>query len=50
MVILQNILVYLTLALAVSFIVKKFLLPRPVKTLKKGFEKPCGQNGSCGCN
>ncbi|WP_291864600.1 hypothetical protein [Maribacter sp.] len=48
--ILQNILVYLTLAVAVGFMMKKFFLPKPVKSQKKGFEKSCGQSGSCGCN
>ncbi len=48
--ILQHILVYVTLTIAVGFLVKKFLLPKPVKLQKKGFEKPCGQSGSCNCN
>lgn len=40
---LQNILMYLTLGIAVFFLVKKYLWP------KKKTSKSCGQN-DCGCH
>ena len=48
--ILQNILVYVTLALAVGFIVKTFILPKRVKANKKDHLKSCGQGRNCGCS
>lgn len=48
--IIQEILVYITLALALGFLVKKFFLPKPAKNNKKGFAKSCGQSGNCGCD
>lgn len=45
----QNILVYITLILAVAYIVKKFFLPSTVFASKKGGSKGCG-DGNCGCH
>ncbi|MBU2948061.1 hypothetical protein [Zobellia uliginosa] len=47
--ILQPILVYIVLAIAVGYLVKKFLLPKALFTHKKGNTKACGQD-SCGCH
>jgi hypothetical protein len=52
----QSILVYITLAIAIGYIVKKFFLPKALFISKKssitsGQEntKACGQN-DCGCH
>ncbi len=47
--VIQNILVYLTLAIAVAYLVRKFLLPK--KRLASGKDHPgaCGKN-DCGCH
>ena len=47
--ILQQILVYTTLAIAVGYIVKKFFLPSSLFVAKKQPSKGCGQ-GDCGCH
>ncbi|MCG2459180.1 hypothetical protein K8352_00300 [Flavobacteriaceae bacterium F89] len=47
MAILQNILVYIVLAIAVAYLVKKFLLPNSLFASKKGSGKGCG-DGECG--
>ncbi|MDX1363542.1 MAG: hypothetical protein R3243_04970 [Arenibacter latericius] len=47
--ILQDILVYITVAIAVGYLVKKFLLPKSLFVGKKGNSKGCG-NGDCGCH
>lgn len=44
----QHILVYLTLAIAVGYLVKKFLLPRSLFPSGKNKGKNCGSDG-CGC-
>lgn len=44
----QQILVYITLALAVVYLVWKFLLPKSVFGKKKG-SKSCGED-NCGCS
>ncbi len=44
----QEILVYATLAIAVLYLVRKFLIPRRFLTAKKT-EKPCGHD-DCGCH
>jgi len=49
MAILQNILVYIILALAVGYLVKKFLLPKSLFASKKAGGKGCG-DGECGCH
>ncbi len=46
----QNILVYITVLVAVGFLVKKFLLPKPIFSGQK--KKPtnvCNDN-NCGCH
>ncbi|WP_299430554.1 FeoB-associated Cys-rich membrane protein [uncultured Maribacter sp.] len=48
--IIQNILVFATLILAVGFLVKKFFLPKPVKVNKNKFTKSCSQEGGCSCS
>ena len=45
--ILQNILVYITVALALAYLVKKFLLPKSLFAGKKRSSKSCG-DGDCG--
>lgn len=45
----QQILVYITLAIAVAYIVKKFFLPSSLFVGKKQSSKGCGQ-GDCGCH
>jgi len=42
--ILQNILVFTSLALAIAFLVKKFFLKKPK------VDKGCGTGGDCGCH
>ncbi len=49
---LQIVLVYLTLSIAVAYIIKKFLLPKSVLAMfgsKKTTTKGCGDN-DCGCH
>ncbi len=46
---LQPILVYITLALAVGYLIYKFLLPKSIFASKKGKKSACGQN-DCGCH
>lgn len=45
----QNILVYLILAVAVGYLVKKYLLPKSLFASGKGNTKACGKN-DCGCH
>ncbi|CAM3401906.1 hypothetical protein [Zobellia roscoffensis] len=45
----QPILVYIILAVAVGYLVKKFFLPKALFASKKGNNKACGQDG-CGCH
>lgn len=45
---LQNILVYITVAVAVAYMAKKFLIPKSVFAGKKK-TKSCG-NDDCGCH
>ena len=47
--ILQHILVYITVALAFGYLVKKFLLPKSLFAGKKRSSKTCG-DGDCGCH
>jgi hypothetical protein len=47
--ILQHTLVYITLLLAIGYIVKKFFLPKSLFVNKKGNKKSCGQD-DCGCH
>jgi uncharacterized membrane protein YwzB len=47
--ILQTILVYITVAVALSYIVKKFFLPKALFVSKKNNTKACGQD-DCGCH
>lgn len=47
--ILQDILVYITVAIAVGYLVKKFLLPKSLFAGKKSTSKPCGGE-DCGCH
>lgn len=44
----QSVLVYLTLALAIGYLVKKYFLPKRLFVDKKG-SKACGQE-DCGCH
>jgi len=45
----QPILAYITLAIAVGYIVFKFFLPKSILTTKKGNDKSCGDT-DCGCH
>lgn len=45
----QNILVYSILAVAVGYLVKKFLLPKSLFASDNGNAKSCGQD-DCGCH
>ncbi len=45
----QPLLVYLTLAVAVGYIVRKFFWPKSLLVNKKGKSKACGQD-DCGCH
>lgn len=47
--ILQQILVYITLAIAVGYIATKFFIPKSVWSSKKSNSKGCGDN-DCGCH
>ncbi|MDT7828677.1 hypothetical protein RQM65_08380 [Pricia sp. S334] len=47
--ILQHILVYVVLALAVGYLVKKFLLPRSLFASAKKGSNACGED-DCGCH
>ncbi|MFS4466477.1 hypothetical protein [Maribacter sp. 2210JD10-5] len=47
--ILQHILVYITLAIAVGYILWKFILPKSLLSSKKRNSKACGQE-DCGCH
>lgn len=47
--ILQLVLVYITLAIAVGYIVKKFFLPKRLFASKKDSSKNCGDR-DCGCH
>jgi len=49
MIIFQHILVYITVALAFGYLVKKFLLPKSLFAGKKRNSKACG-DGDCGCH
>jgi len=46
---LQLVLVYITLALAIGYLVKKFFLPITLFATKKSAAKACGQD-DCGCH
>jgi uncharacterized membrane protein YwzB len=45
----QHILVYITLAISVGYIVTKFFIPKSIWSSKKENSKACGQDG-CGCH
>lgn len=45
----QNILVYFTLAVAIGYLTKKFILPKRLFASKKTTSKSCGQT-DCGCH
>ncbi len=45
----QLFLVYLTLAIALGYLVKKFLLPKRLWSGKKSSSAACGQD-DCGCH
>jgi len=47
--ILQSLLVYLTLAIAIGYLAKKFFLPKRLFASKKNSSKNCGE-GDCGCH
>ncbi len=47
--ILQLILVYITVAMAFGYIMKKFVLPKSLFATKKVSAKSCGHDG-CGCS
>tara|TARA_R110000868_G_scaffold101718_4_gene280081 strand:- start:335 stop:484 length:150 start_codon:yes stop_codon:yes gene_type:complete len=46
---LQNILLFITLGIAVGYLVKKFFLPKKYSASKKQNQKGCGSN-DCGCH
>ncbi|MFS4455109.1 hypothetical protein [Maribacter sp. 2304DJ31-5] len=46
---LQHILVYITVAMAVGYMLKKFVLPKSLLSSKKRNTKACGQE-DCGCH
>lgn len=46
---LQQILVYITLAIAVGYIALKFFIPKSIWSSKKSSSKACGQD-DCGCH
>jgi uncharacterized membrane protein YwzB len=45
----QNILLFVTVGIAVGYVVKKYFLPKKLFTSKKQNEKSCGSN-DCGCH
>ncbi|WP_187269490.1 hypothetical protein [Flagellimonas hymeniacidonis] len=45
----QHILVYITLTIALGYLVWKFILPKSLLSGKKKTSKACGQDG-CGCD
>lgn len=45
----QNILMYLTLAVAIGYVVKKYFLPKKLSATKKQNQKGCGST-DCGCH
>ncbi|QWX83838.1 hypothetical protein H0I23_15505 [Cellulophaga sp. HaHaR_3_176] len=45
----QNILMYLTLAVAIGYVVKKYFLPKKLSAIKKQNQKACGST-DCGCH
>ncbi len=47
--ILQQILVYITLAIAIGYIAVKFFIPKSIWSSKKNSSKGCGDN-DCGCH
>ncbi|WP_188369948.1 hypothetical protein [Muriicola marianensis] len=46
---LQSVLVYLTLLVALVYLVNKFLLPKKYRIGRKGTSSGCGQD-DCGCS
>ena len=46
---LQPLLVYIVLAIAIGYLVKKFFLPKTLFAPKKVNSKTCGQD-DCGCH
>lgn len=46
---LQTIITYFIVLMAVGYLVKKFLLPQSLFSINKGSKKACGQD-DCGCN
>ncbi len=49
MAVIQSLLVYVIVALAVGYILKKFFLPKTLFASKKSSNKSCGSD-SCGCH
>lgn len=47
--IIQHILVYVTLIVALGFLAKKFILPKRLFASKNNSSKACGQE-DCGCH
>lgn len=47
--ILQHLLVYITVAVAVGYLVNKFLIPKSLFSGKKRSNKACGDS-NCGCH
>jgi len=45
----QQVLVYITLAIAIGYILKKFFLPKSLFGVNKQNSKACGQD-DCGCH
>lgn len=46
---LQQVLVYITLVIAVGYIALKFFIPKSIWSSKKSSSKACGQK-DCGCH
>ncbi len=49
MVDLQNILLYVSLAIAVGYVIRKYLVPKKLFTSKTKKQKGCGSS-DCGCH
>ncbi len=47
--VLQNVLMYATLAIAAGYVIKKYFLPKRLFTSKKQSSKSCGSS-DCGCH
>jgi hypothetical protein len=46
----QEVLAYIILLIAVSYLAKRFLLPKSLFVSAKKSSKACGSDSSCGCS